>query len=297
MVDLPALLLLSLVLLLAAVALTGVVGLLRGRRPPAEVAQGVQRAVAWILICAAGLLLAEGALLALADCSFRDFERELRWAPSLRHVGSFAHHLLLAAGLGVLAAVLWSPATRRAARRPFAALRCPPAAAARRLPGLAVMVVALFVAALLAALRGLGAIGWICSGEHWELLTRGREPDALDLARVAPLFGLPVAWALALLATRLRARRHGAFQVALSLSALLFVAFAASTGYFLARALEPRSSISLGVPELGVLWFAPPTAVALWATCYLFVRRRCFDEPRPDAGAVAQRAGTPNARQ
>lgn len=273
----------ELLLLASAVCvLRSVVQRLRGRFTAAEARQRVSRDFAWILSFTAAVLLADSLLLLLCDCSFQDVSHELRWWPSLLHQPAVLHRLYLVVGCGLGAFVLYSPSARALCRRPFGALGDartgirPPQPA-----GIWVIVSALLLGAVSIFVLGARSMLWFLSSGHWERLVNGRGLDARDLERfVYVLMALPAAWGLAMLAGRLGARRRVAWRIALGLALVSLATFGGTMLVFIQRSLSyQRTSLSLGAPELVVVYAIPPFAFSLWAACYLIVRRGRFGRP------------------
>ena len=270
----------ALLLLAAAVCvLPSAVGLLRRRTTRAQALQRVLRNFAWIQAFTMAMLLADGLLMLLCDCSLRNVSNELRWWPSLLHLPAVLHRLLLAIGFGLFAFACWSPRTHRFCRRPFRSLQS--ASASVRPPqatGVWVLVVFFLIGALSLLLTGAQSTLWFFTSRHWEDFELGRGLDGRDLDQLGQILtALPAAWGLAMLAGHLCARRRVAWRLALGLNIVSFAIFASYLIYFVHGALAKRNfGISLGAPELGVPLMIPPTVFSLWAVWYLIVRRKRF---------------------
>ncbi len=210
MADAYSMLFVLLLLASAVCVLRNAVRLLRRRTTAAEARHRISRDLAWILAFTAALLIADGLLMLLCDCSFRNVSNELRWWPSLMHLPAVLHRLLLAVVFGLCAFVCWSPRAQAFCRRPFAALRH--ASASVRPPQAAGVWVIVFVF-LTGALGLLVTFGrsalWFFSARYWEDFQDGRGLDARDLDYLGQiLLALPAAWGLAMLAGHLCARRR-----------------------------------------------------------------------------------------
>ncbi|MCA8951410.1 MAG: hypothetical protein KDE27_18020, partial [Planctomycetes bacterium] len=278
MADAYSILLVLLLLLALVSAAAGALAAVRRREPPAQVRAGALRGVAWILGLAVVLLLGDCVLLLLCDCSLRDFTRELRWWPSLQHASAVVHRLALAAGAGLAAAALAFPAIRGACRRPLTSLRNANARrAAAPLPGSWVLAITLALGAVALLGAAMQDLAWLVSADHWQAFEHARGLDDLDLGRIVrPLAALPLAWGSTRLALGLLGQERLAWWITLALAGATFAWFAVLTGWYVHRSLQPRSSMALGTPELGVPLFAAPAAFAAWALWYLVTRRRQF---------------------
>lgn len=270
----------ALLLLAAAVCvLRSAVGLLRRRTTRAQALQRVLRNFAWIQAFTMAMLLADGLLMLLCDCSLRNVSNELRWWPSLLHLPAVLHRLLLAVGFGLCAFACWSPRAHTFCRRPFRSLQS--ASASVRPPqaaGVWVLVFSFLFGALALLLAGARSALWFSSSRHWEDFELGRGLDGRDLDQLGQLLSAPpAAWGLAMLAGHLCARRRLAWRIALGLCIVSLATFASYLIYFLHGALTKRNvGISLGAPELVVALMIPPSMFSLWAVWYLIVRRERF---------------------
>lgn len=272
---------LSALLLLAAAAcvLRRAVALLRRRTTGAEALQRLLRDLALILAFTVALLLADGLLMLLCDCSFLNVSHQLRWWPSLLHLPAVLHRLLLAVGFGLCAFACWSPRVQEFCRRPFGALHNasadarPPQAA-----GVWILVFVFLSGALGLLVTSARSALWFFSARHWEDFQDCRGLDGRGLDQLGQfLLALPAAWGLAMLAGHLYAHRRVAWRFALGLNIVSCGIFAGFLIYFAQGALTKRNfGISLGAPELVVLVLLPPTVFSLWAVGYLIVRRRRF---------------------
>ncbi len=276
-----------LVLALTAAVVRGAVRLLRQRPGNAPQRDRFLRDLAWVLVIVVILLVTECLLMLLCDCSFRNFDSELRWYPSLLWEGAIVQRLVLAGGAALGAFAMWSPRTRALCLRPFTALAT---AYARRAPaqprGVWVVTIAIALVALVLFLTSLQALPWFFSAWQWENFRSRRGIDSADLTQIGQVvLTLPIAWALAMLACHLCGRRRGAWRITLALALVSFGAFAAAASYYTHQALTvQRSSISMGIPELAAAMCALPAAFSLWAIVYLISQRAHFAAGRGSPG-------------